>query len=91
MRRNTIFLKFSFKNSYQSFDSLSSVTTTEVSGQGYMPIEKRFISLDEIYENNVDLNQTYELIDSSDFLTSPNEFNSIFILTNFVRTEQIQG
>lgn len=67
------------------------MTTTEVRGQGYVPLKKVFNNIKKEFENDFHPNYVYELIDSSDFLTSPNEFNSIFIMTNFVKTEQTLG
>lgn len=30
-------------------------------------------------------------MDTADYVIPPNEFNSIFIMTNFIRTDQIQS
>lgn len=36
-------------------------------------------------------NTTYTIIDPADYIIPPNEFSSLFIMTNYIRTEQTQG
>ncbi len=62
--------------SYQAKDIISSTVTTKVKGLGYL-----------IGTNNSDI----RVFDGPDFTVPPNEFNSVFVMTNFVETRQTQG
>ena len=69
--------------------------TTKVKGNGFIPINKTIdpylIKSDlEYLQNQFVLNETFEykILDTADFVIPPNEYNSIFIMTNFIRTEQ---
>jgi len=45
--------------------------------------------LEELYQLNKSIE--YKIIDTADYVIPPNEYNSIFIMSNFIRTDQIQG
>ena len=83
---------------YQKHDTVSSVVTTIVKGQGYIPVNKKINKnllkinpnyLEELYQLNESLE--YKVLDTADYVIPPNEYNSIFIMTNFIRTDQMQG
>lgn len=82
---------------YQIFDSVSSVVTTKVKGQGFIPLnssidfdlkEQNSTFLNELYKLKSDLD--YRMMDTADYVIPPNEYNSIFIMTNFLKTKQHQ-
>lgn len=86
-----------FKKGYQAFDSVSSSVTTKVKGQGFVPInasiDKSMDKKDPFYFQKLfafDLNKTYRLMDTADYIVPPNEYNSIFIMSNFIETTQTQ-
>lgn len=83
---------------YQTFDTVSSVVTTKVKGQGYVPVNRtlnRHDIVDEIeyYERLFALhpNISYHMLDTADYVIPPNEYNSVFIMSNFLKTDQIRG
>lgn len=51
--------------------------------------------IDELpfYENLFALhpNIDYYMLDTADYIIPPNEYNSVFIMTNFLKTDQIRG
>lgn len=82
---------------YQKNERVCSVVTTKVKGQGFVPVN---ISLDR-KANYADPNYfkdffslkkgiEYKLLDTADYIIPPNEYNSIFVMTNFIKTEQKQ-
>ena len=72
-----------FKKGYQSFDAVSSTVTTKVKGFGYLKRNDSNIP----FENNI----SYRIFDTADYVIPPSEYNSFFVLTNFVQTDQIPG
>lgn len=83
---------------YQIFDTVSSVVTTKVKGQGFIPLnssidqkklEQGSNFFDKLYLLKSDLD--YQMIDTADYVIPPNEYNSIFIMTKFLKTKQQQG
>lgn len=83
---------------YQTFDTVSSIVTTKVKGQGYVPVnstldKKKIIDELPFYENLFMLHphMDYYMLDTADYIIPPNEFNSIFIMTNFLKTDQVRG
>lgn len=82
---------------YQVFDHVSSSATTKVKGQGFLPINstKHFQmnrNDSNYYEKlfSFDPNVSYHMLDTADYVIPPNEYNSVFIMTNFIKTEQKQ-
>ena len=74
------------------------MVTTKVKGQGYVPlnktIDKELLRIDKNYiEKNYQLNSNlkYRILDTTDYVIPPNEYNSVFIMTNFIKTDQTQG
>ena len=65
-----------YSKGYQVIERASSTVTTKVKGLGYL-----------IGTNNSDI----RVFDGPDFTVPPNEFNSVFVMTNFVETRQTQG
>jgi hypothetical protein len=63
---------------------MNSVVTTKVKGYGYVPINKT-AEPDLI---KLDLNFEYKVLDTTDYVIPPFDYNSLFIMTNFIRTEQ---
>lgn len=87
-----------YKKEYQAFDSVSSSVTTKVKGQGFVPINatinRSLNKNDPFYYQKMfefDSNKTYRLLDTADYVVPPNEYNSIFIMSNFIETIQTQG
>ncbi|RNA25785.1 P2X purinoceptor 5 [Brachionus plicatilis] len=87
-----------YKKGYQAFDTVSSSVTTKVKGQGFVPmnssINRSMDKNDPFYYQKLfsfDQNKTYRLLDTADYVVPPNEYNSIFIMSNFIETTQSQG
>lgn len=83
---------------YQKNERVSSVVTTKVKGQGFVPINltmdrKANYADPEYFENFFSLKKDveYKLLDTADYIIPPNEYNSIFVMTNFIKTEQVQN
>lgn len=83
---------------YQSFDTVSSVVTTKVKGLGYVAINQTHDrasnrSNPDYYPDLFALKPEvqYKIYDTADYIIPPNEYNSIFIMTNFIETQQSQG
>ncbi|CAF1057371.1 unnamed protein product [Brachionus calyciflorus] len=83
---------------YQKNERVSSVVTTKVKGQGFVPINRsinrkgNFADPDyftDFFTLKKDIN--YKLLDTADYVIPPSEYNSIFIMTNFIKTEQKQS
>lgn len=86
------------KKGYQEFDTVSSVVTTKVKGQGFVPvnatIDRSVTFKDPQYLKKVlelNPNKTYKILDTADYIVPPNEYNSIFIMSNYIQTVQTQG
>lgn len=86
------------KKGYQDFDSVSSVVTTKVKGQGFVPvnatIDKTLNQKDpDFFDKMMELrmDKQYKILDTADYIIPPNEYNSIFIMTNYIQTVQTQG
>ncbi|CAF0949069.1 unnamed protein product [Brachionus calyciflorus] len=86
------------KKGYQAFDSVSSSVTTKVKGQGFVPINATINSslnkndpfyYEKLFE--IDEKKDFRLLDTADYIIPPNEYNSIFIMSNFIETTQTQG
>ncbi|CAF0928545.1 unnamed protein product [Brachionus calyciflorus] len=82
---------------YQEFDTVSSVVTTKVKGQGFLAnnltIETNLKEKsNEYFENLFSLksNVEYHMLDTADYVIPPNEYNSVFIMSNFLKTKQTQ-
>lgn len=83
---------------YQKFDSVSSVVTTKVKGQGFVPVNKMLDRKANRSDPNyykqlftIKPDVEYKILDTADYVIPPNEYNSIFVMTNFIRTDQVQG
>jgi len=56
-------------------------------------IDRNLMKKDKNYiENNYNLDPKveYKILDTADYVIPPNEYNSVFIMTNFIRTDQMQ-
>lgn len=67
-------------------------------GQGFVPTNSTREKISgrptiEYYEKLMSLNQnvTYKILDTADYIVPPNEYNSIFIMSNYIQTLQTQG
>jgi hypothetical protein len=88
---------FIINKSYQAQDVVSSAVTTKVKGQGFLPLNltkdkflnRKDLPLDKQY--GLDPNTQYVMFDTGDYVIPANEYNSIFIMTNFVKTKQTQS
>jgi hypothetical protein len=82
-----LYLKFSwelmFKKGYQSFDPVSSTVTTKVKGFGFLKQNDSNI----VFSDNI----SYRIFDTADYVIPPSEYNSFFVLTSFVSTDQKPG
>jgi hypothetical protein len=75
------------------------VLTTKVKGMGLVPINMKLKrcgascnSSKYFHELTSLRNDTnYQILDSTDYTIPSNEHNTIFIMTNFIRTEQTRG
>lgn len=83
---------------YQVFETVSSAVTTKVKGQGFVPVdlmlEKRPNYSDPNYFHDLfslKPNINYKILDTADYIIPPNEYNSMFIMTNFIKTQQSPG
>lgn len=75
---------------YQTFESVSSVVTTKVKGQGYVPLNKsidmKLIKSDKRYlekQYELDPKVEYKILDTADYVIPPSEvfnFNKIYSL-----------
>jgi hypothetical protein len=88
-----------YSKGYQSFDEVSSVITSKVKGEGYVAIKssqyqdyyKRMNKTDtNFYEKLFKINKklSYRIFDTADYVVPAIEFNSIFIMTNFLELQQ---
>ncbi len=67
---------------------MSSTVTTKVKGFGYIQnIDPKFQHLDY---SKTDLSY-FRIFDTADYIIPPNEYNSFFVLSNFVQTDQSPG
>jgi P2X purinoceptor 4 len=81
-----------YKKGYQSFDVASGTVTTKVKGFGVLPIKNLTIDEHVVALNDGTLPPNlYTIFDTADYIIPPNEFNSIFVMTNFVQTVQTPG
>ncbi len=88
-----------YNKRYQTFESVSSVLTTKVKGMGLVPIKMKLkkcgpgCNSSRYFKSLTSLrNDTkYKILDSTDYSIPSNEHNTIFIMTNFIRTEQTRG
>ena len=83
---------------YQTFETVSSAVTTKVKGQGFVPVNsilnKSANRSDPAYYRELfklHAGGDYRIMDTADYIIPPNEYNSMFIMTNFIRTEQTPG
>lgn len=74
--------------SYQSFDPVSATVTTKVKGLGFVQSKNQTQLLDNGFV--VNSGSQYKMFDTADYIIPGNEYNSIFIKSNFVQTKQTQ-
>ncbi len=67
---------------YQTTDTATSTVTTKVKGLGYIQYGNT--------RESFPLKQA-RVFDTSDYIVPPNEYNSVFIMSNFIETIQTQG
>lgn len=80
-----------YKKGYQEIDKVSSSVSTKVKGLGYVNYGK---NMTNSLKNNLVLNEDGDQIrifDTADYIIPPAEYNSIFVMTNFVETQQTHG
>jgi hypothetical protein len=75
-------------------ETVTSSVRTKVKGDGFFPIDARenlSKSDPEYYKKLFDFNPSfkYRIIDPGDYVIPPNEYNSLFIMTKFIKTEQV--
>ncbi len=68
---------------YQTFEDISSVITTKL--KGYEHLNEKDVLQNE--ENQLLLRKT-RIIDTTEIVQPPLSYNSIFIMTNYIKTEQ---
>lgn len=87
---------------FQTFEPVTSAVTTKVKGIGLTSplnnlIRENFYSTREEVLSIIHSKFTpedkikFKVFDTSDYIVPPNEFNSLFIMTNFVETKQSIG
>jgi len=88
---------------YQTTDGVTSTVTTKVKGLGYVSSFGNFtVNHDEIQKPdeiltkirevyNASNSATFKTFDTADYIVPANEYNSIFIMTNFIETQQSRG
>ena len=80
---------------YQTMETVTSSVRTKVKGDGFFPINAYDPTLNksdpEYYHKLFQFNPKfkYRMIDSGDYVIPPNEYNSLFIMTKFIKTEQV--
>ena len=81
-----------YKKGYQSFEPVSSTVTTKVKGFGFLKKATSTVdSLRVIDLNNKEDVPVFRIFDTADYVIPPSEYNSFFVLTNFVQTDQSPG
>ena len=81
-----------YKKGYQSFEVATGTVTSKVKGFGILPITNLTIDSHVISFNDGILPANlYKILDTADYIIPPNEFNSIFVMTNLIQTEQTPG
>ena len=81
-----------YKKGYQSFEVATGTVTSKVKGFGILPITNSTADSHVIpFNDGILPPNLYKILDTADYIIPPNEFNSIFIMTNFIQTVQTQG
>ena len=75
-------------------ETVTSSVRTKVKGDGFFPIDAKESlnkSDPDYYKKLFEFNPKfkYRMIDSGDYVIPPNEYNSLFIMTKFIKTEQV--
>jgi hypothetical protein len=81
-----------YKKGYQSFEVATGTVTSKVKGFGILPITN--ITKDSYvitFNDGIMKPNLYKILDTADYIIPPNEFNSIFVMTNLIKTEQAPG
>lgn len=76
-----------YKKSYQLVDKGISTVTTKVKGVGYVDKMNIFDKIGKLDEKEINL----KVYDTSMFVIPPNEYNSIFVMTNYIESTQSPG
>ena len=93
----TIFIFFKryellYKKGYQSFEVATGTVTSKVKGFGLLPTTNFTTDSHVItFRDGILPANLYKILDTADYIIPPNEFNSIFVLTNLINTEQAPG
>ncbi len=82
-----------YNKGYQVKDVGSSSITTKVKGLGYINYPNNSMKNLTGFNNAYIVNDQMPIhvFDTPDYVVPPNEYNSIFIMTNFIKTIQSQG
>jgi hypothetical protein len=82
---------------------VTSTVTTKVKGLGFLVKGSSHEELLKITHEEYDVfdvinerlpvnsSKSFRIFDTSDYIIPPNEYNSIFIMTNFIETHQTAG
>lgn len=74
---------------YQTFAPITSAITTQMNGFEYRHENGTLLS--ETEQELIQKSQKFSVLDTTEFVKPPLNYNSIFIMTNFIKTEQKQG
>ena len=81
-----------YKKGYQSFEVATGTVTSKVKGFGLLPTTNFTTDSHVItFRDGILPANLYKILDTADYIIPPNEFNSIFVLTNLINTEQAPG
>lgn len=82
-----------YKRGYQQKDLISSTVSTKVKGLGYIVNSLSNKSTGYYLDGKVlaSVENNLELFDPADYVIPASEYNSIFIMTNFIKTQQSRG
>ena len=65
---------------------MTSTVSTKVKGLGYVDLNNRKSNSNQFRSKN-----NFQVFDTPDYVIPPNEYNAIFIMTNYIETVQSQG
>ncbi len=83
-----------FKKGYQIREEVVGTTAVKVKGFGLEPRTNNFSANDLFFvkmNDGILSENSFNIYDSTDYVIPPNEYNSVFIMTSKIQTEQTQG
>ena len=82
-----------YKKGYQSFEVATGTVTSKVKGFGILPNPNSFNTNESFItpKDGILPPNVYKILDTADYIIPPNEFKSIFVMTNHIQTVQTAG